>query len=277
MTTVSAPVVEPMGLHSLKVVSNASESPDTSTIVLDSPGITFHAGQFMMLYAFGVGEAPISVSGNPHSPGTLVHTIRRVGPVTDALCGLRPGDSLGVRGPYGDSWPAGEQGDDLLIVAGGLGMAPLRPAVFEAMANRSRYRNVSLIYGARTPADLLFKDDLVGWMSTSSIDVAVTVDRATSDWWGHVGLVTNEFSRVDFRPESTTALVCGPEVMMRVVARSLRDLGVPASSTWLSLERNMKCAIGFCGHCQFGSDFLCKDGPVLSYDRLAWRLGVDEL
>lgn len=275
MTT--AAVVEPMHLQSLQVVSNEAETADTRTIVLDSPGVSFEAGQFMMLYAFGIGEAPISISGNPHSHGSLVHTIRDVGTVTHSLCEASVGGSIGARGPYGDSWPAGEDGDDLLIVAGGLGMAPLRPAVFEAMANRSRYRNVALVYGARTPSDLVFKDDLVGWMSSSAIEVAVTVDRATSDWWGDVGLVTSLFPRVDFQPENTTALVCGPEVMMRVVARNLRDRGVRANKTWLSLERNMKCAIGFCGHCQFGPDFLCKDGPVLSYDLVHRRLGVDEL
>lgn len=276
MTPATA-LVEPMMLQALRVVSNEMENADTTTLVLETENITFRAGQFMMLYAFGVGEAPISISGNPHSPGSLVHTVRRVGPVTDALSEVDIGETVGARGPYGTHWPFGNEGDDLVIVAGGLGMAPLRPAVFEAMANRDRYRSVSLVYGTRTPSDLLFKDDLVGWMASPAIDVAVTVDRATSEWWGDVGLVTALFPRVDFRPENTTALICGPEVMMKVVARNLRDLGVPASNTWLSLERNMKCAIGFCGHCQLGADFLCKDGPVLSYERLAPRLGVDEL
>lgn len=267
----------PMSLRSLRVVSNEAETSDTATITLEGPGGSFLPGQFMMLYAFGVGEAPISISGNPHTPGALVHTIRRVGAVTEALCAAKPGEYLGVRGPYGTSWPIDEVTDDLLIVAGGIGLAPLRPAVIEAMAQHGRLANISLVYGARTPDDLLYKDDLLGWMGAPDINVAVTVDRATSDWWGDVGLVTTVLSRVKFRPEQTAALVCGPEVMMRVVARTLRDMGVATDRIWVSVERNMKCAVGFCGHCQFGPDMLCKTGPVLRYDTVAARLTQDEI
>ena len=266
-----------MSLHGLEVVGTEAESPDTVTITLESPGTSFLPGQFMMLYAFGVGEVPISIAGNPWMTESLTHTIRAVGRVTEALCAVQPGDTVGGRGPYGTHWPTEDVSDDLLIIAGGIGLAPLRPAIVEAIANRRRFRRISLIYGARTPSDLLYKDDLLGWVASPDIDIAVTVDRATSDWWGDVGVVTTLLPRVEFEPGRTTAFVCGPEVMMRVVARSLRDMGVGFDKTWISLERNMKCAIGFCGHCQYGSDLMCRTGPVVRYDRFASRLMVDEL
>ena len=169
----------------------------------------------MMLYAFGIGEVPISISSNPWMTESLGHTIRAVGPVTDALCAVEVGDFIGGRGPYGTNWPIDQEHEDLLIIAGGIGLAPLRPAIVEALTRRSNIRRLSLIYGARTPEDLLYKDDLLGWVASPDIEIAVTVDRATSDWWGDVGLVTSLLPRVDFEPGHTTALVCGPEVMMR--------------------------------------------------------------
>lgn len=264
-----------------RVVSKVPETPDTVTLVLEGleeHQMVFHPGQFTMLYAFGVGEVPISIAGNPFITHTLVHTVRAVGAVTDAIVALEPGQVLGARGPYGRGWPlAGAAGKDLLIVAGGIGIAPLRPAVIHALTGRAQVRCLTLIYGARSPADLLYKDDLLGWKSSPDIDLQVTVDRASSDWWGDVGLVSNLIPRVTFDPADTVALVCGPEVMMRVVARELTATGVPADRIWISVERNMKCAIGFCGHCQYGSDFICRDGPVGSYDHFEPRLKVEEL
>jgi NAD(P)H-flavin reductase len=264
-----------------RVVSKTTETPDTVTLVLeglDGHQIAFHPGQFTMIYAFGVGEVPISVSGNPFFPNTLVHTVRAVGSVTNAIVDLEPGDVVGARGPYGRGWPmAAATGKDLLIVAGGIGLAPLRPAIIHALTGRAEVRSLSLIYGARTPADLLYKDDLLGWKFSPDIHVEVTVDRAPSDWWGDVGLVTNLLPRVSFDPGNTVAMVCGPEVMMRVVARELGGSGVAADHLWMSIERNMKCAIGFCGHCQYGSDFICKNGPVGSYAHFEQRLKVVEL
>ncbi len=204
--------------------------------------------------------------------------MRAVGAVTNALCALNVGDTVGVRGPYGTAWPTDDAaGTDVVIVPGGIGLAPLRPAILEFLEQAEKFGSISLLYGARSPSDLLFKQDLLGWESSPSMNVEVTVDRATSDWWGDVGLVTNLISRVGFDPANTTALVCGPEVMMQVVARNLRDRGVSEDRIWVSMERNMKCGIGLCGHCQYGSDFLCRSGPVGSYARFAERLAWDEI
>jgi anaerobic sulfite reductase subunit B len=204
--------------------------------------------------------------------------VRAVGSVTDAMCALRPGDVVGVRGPYGRGWPVDEVTDrHLLIIAGGVGLAPLRPAVLEALSRRAEYRSLTLLYGARTPSDLLYKEDLLGWKASPDIHLEVTVDRAPADWWGDVGVVTSLLPRASFEPATTDAFVCGPEVMMRVVARELRDVGVPVDRISISLERNMKCALGFCGRCQFGSDFLCKTGPVVAYSHFSERLTVNEL
>lgn len=272
---------EPMMPRPLRVIDKRAETPDTVTLVfedLDDVETPFKPGQFMMVYAFGVGEVPLSIAGNPHMPQVLVHTVRAVGAVTNALCELEPGDVVGARGPYGAGWPLqAATGRDLLIIAGGIGLAPLRPAVIEALNERDNFLSLSLLYGARTPTDLLYQQDLLGWESSTDVQVEVTVDRASSDWWGDVGLVTMLFPRIDFNPVNTGAFVCGPEVMMRVAARELRDLGVPAQNIFISMERNMKCAIGFCGHCQYGSDFVCKTGPVGSFARFAERLGVREI
>jgi NAD(P)H-flavin reductase len=278
VTTLSSEAMTPTPY---RVVSKETETGDTFTLLLEGSNgreIDFAPGQFMMIYVFGVGEVPISIAGNPRQGHTLVHTVRGVGPVTNALCRLTPGDVIGVRGPYGAAWPIDEAREcDLVIIAGGIGMAPLRPSVLEGMARREEFRSVSLLYGARTPEDLLYKSDLLGWESSPDVNVEITVDRASFDWRGDVGLVTALIPRIDFDPPSTRAFVCGPEVMMRVVARDLADRGVEKSNIYISLERNMKCAVGFCGHCQYGADFLCKTGPVGPYGRFEPRLGLDEL
>ena len=272
---------EAMLPRSFRLVDKSYETADTVTLIFEDPNgtpLAFEPGQFMMIYVFGVGEIPISIAGNPHLPHDLVHTVRAVGAVTDALCALGPGDMVGIRGPFGTSWPLEQAvGRDLVIVTGGIGLAPLRPAVLEALNRNADFNSIALVYGARTPGDLLYRDDLLGWVSTPEMRVEVTVDRAGTDWWGDVGLVTGLIPRLDFEPVNTSVFVCGPEVMMRVVARDLRDRGVPADHISLSIERNMKCAIGFCGHCQYGSDFVCRTGPVGSYERFEQRLRVSEI
>lgn len=272
---------EPMVPRPFRLVAKEAETPDTMTLVLEDlegADMDFAPGQFMMIYVFGVGEVPISISGNPRVGGYLEHTVRAVGAVTNAICELEPDDIVGLRGPFGTSWPIEEAvSRDLLIITGGIGLAPLRPAVMEAMHRRDEISSLSLLYGARTPTDLLYKDDLLGWESSQAIDVEVTVDRASSGWWGDVGLVTNLLPRVSFEPSSTTAFVCGPEVMMRNVARELLLRGTADNDIYISMERNMKCGIGLCGHCQYGSSFLCKEGPVGSYSSFADRLTVDEI
>lgn len=277
----TSPVPEAMLPRPFQVVSTYPETPDTQTVVLeglDEQTTDFAPGQFMMMYIYGIGEVPLSIAGNPWTPGTLTHTVRAVGAVTEAICGLQPDDVVGIRGPFGSEWPLDEAvGRDLIIVAGGIGLAPLRPAVIKTLVRRTEFASLSVLYGARTPQDLLYKDDLLGWEASEDVNVEVTVDRTVGDWWGDVGLVTKFLPRTTFEPANTTAMICGPEVMMRVVARDLRDMGVPNDALWISLERNMKCGVGFCGHCQYGSDLLCKVGPVVPFTRFAQRLMVDEL
>ena len=258
------------------------ETSDTFTLELrpeDGSGETnFAPGQFNMIYAFGVGEVPISISGDPGKPGTLVHTTREVGAVTRAMLNLKPSDGLGLRGPFGVGWPVTEvRGADVVIVAGGIGLAPLRPALYQLLAARNYYGKAVLLYGTRTPADILFRRELQRWQSRFDLEVHVTVDRAMGNWKGDVGVVTTLIPRAPFDPHSTVAMVCGPEVMMRFTVQELKKRGVALENIYLSMERNMKCAIGLCGHCQFRSAFICKDGPVFRYDRLQPLLAVREI
>jgi NAD(P)H-flavin reductase len=236
-------------------------------------------GQFNMLTAFGVGESAISLSGDPAKPGRLVHTIRAVGPVSRVLAQLRPGDALGLRGPFGAGWPMTDAaGRDVVIMAGGLGLAPLRPVFYRLLAERERYGQILLLYGARSPGDILFRRELEAWRRRLDVEIEVTVDHAaTSDWHGHVGVVTTLLGRATLDSSKAIALVCGPEIMMRFSIAALQDAGVKAEAIYLSMERNMKCAIGLCGHCQFGPVFICRDGPVFRYDRIAALLRHKEL
>ncbi|MBI3858220.1 MAG: FAD/NAD(P)-binding protein [Planctomycetes bacterium] len=237
----------------------------------------FRPGQFNMLYAFGVGEVPISISGDPAGPARLVHTIRAVGAVTRAICALGKGGVLGVRGPFGSSWPLEEsRGKDVVIVAGGVGLAPLRPALCSIVADRGAYGRVSLLVGARSPEEILFARELERWRGRFDLEVRVTVDRGRSDWHGEVGVVTRLLSGASFDPAKSAAFVCGPEVMMRFAAAELEARGIEPSSIFVSMERNMKCAVGVCGHCQFGPSFLCKDGPKFPWSRVSSLLRIRE-
>ncbi len=249
------------------------ETADTFTLDLARPGgaaaLAFAPGQFNMLYAFGQGEAPISISGDPACPDTLVHTVRNVGNVTRAICNSRPGAQLGVRGPFGAPWPVAEAaGNDVVIVAGGLGLAPLRPALYHLLQHRPDYGNIELIYGARTPADLLYRLELERWRGRFDLRVHVTVDTAAADWRGGVGVVTTVIPRARFDPANTTALICGPQIMMRYTILEFLGHGLKPEQIFVSMERNMKCGLGRCGHCQWGPFFVCKDGPVFRFDRV---------
>jgi NAD(P)H-flavin reductase len=222
-----------------------------------------------MLYALGAGEVPISISAIPSGDGQLVHTVRAVGAVTRRLCAARSGDVVGVRGPFGRGWPLEEaEGRDVVVVAGGLGMAPLRPVVHALLERRDRYGRVSLLCGGRSPAELLYRDELERWRRDGSIDVGLIVDAPDREWDGEVGVVTRLIRRAAFDPANAVAMTCGPEVMMRFAASALLERGMPAPAIWLSLERSMQCATGHCGHCQLGPLFVCKDGPVVRHDRV---------
>jgi NAD(P)H-flavin reductase len=256
-----------------------AETHDTFTLELDAAGgVPFQPGQFNMLYVFGVGEVPISLSGDPARPATLVHTTREVGAVTRAMRRLRRGAALGVRGPYGVGWPlAAAAGKDVVLVAGGIGLAPLRPALYEIAAHRDAFGNVVVLYGTRSPEDVLYERELERWRTAARVHVSITVDRATRAWAGNVGVVTTLVARAPFDAARAVALVCGPEVMMRFAVEALRTRGVDEGNIFLSMERNMKCAIGLCGHCQFGPSFVCKDGPVFAYPRLKALLALREI
>lgn len=257
------------------------EFADTVTLEfrpLSGARSSFTPGQFNMIYAFGVGEAAISISGDPASGATFVHTLRDVGAISHAIAKLEQGAVAGIRGPFGIGWPvAAAEGLDIVIVAGGLGLAPLRPAIYHILANRSRYGRVSILFGSRSPADLLYRHELEQWRQRLDVDIAVSVDHADTSWRGNVGVVPSLIPRAAFDPHKTVAMVCGPEVMMRYSAAALSDAGIPAERIYLSMERNMKCAIGLCGHCQFGPDFVCKDGPVFSYSKIAKIFAVREI
>ena len=254
------------------VRSSRPDTRDTRTLELspvDGGPLAFDAGQFTMLLAFGVGEVPISISGDPTALDPLVHTIRAVGPVSRALAGASPGTVLGVRGPFGTGWSVGDgRGGDVVFVAGGIGLAPLRPAIREVCAARADYGHVAVLYGARTPDDLLYADDLQRWAGEHDVEVQVTVDHGQHAWRGRVGVVTELVARARFDGARTLGLVCGPEVMMRYSALALLDRGVRKDRVRLSMERNMQCGVGLCGHCQLREYFVCVDGPVLPYDAL---------
>lgn len=258
------------------------ETHDTFTLemapVNGNGGFKFAPGQFNMLYVFGVGEVPISISGNPGEPNVLIHTTRAVGAVTKAMWRLKRGESIGVRGPYGKNWPVEEaKGKDVVLVAGGIGLAPLRPAVYELLSERDSYGKIVLLYGSRTPADILYRKELEQWRARFDLEVFITVDRATSEWRGNVGVVTTLIPKSPFNPQNTIAMVCGPEVMMRYTVMELHKRGLPFTSIYVSMERNMKCGIGLCGHCQYGRSFICKDGPVYTYDSIQEMFLVREL
>jgi NAD(P)H-flavin reductase len=261
-----------------RLLENRRESSDTNTLTLESPPVVtggkffFAPGQFNMLGVPGLGEVPISISGDPAQPQKLVHTVRAVGNVTEAITASHPGACLTVRGPFGVGWPvekAAGEGREVILVAGGVGLPPLRPAIYHFLANPALYPTVTLLYGARDPLDLVFKRELEQWTKRSWMRVEITVDRAGSTGWlGRVGVVTTLIGQVKFNPARVMAMICGPEIMLRYTILELQKRGVAPENIYISMERNMKCGTRFCGHCQWGPYFICKDGPVFSYDQI---------
>jgi NAD(P)H-flavin reductase len=281
VTLAAAGVADPFVPQPYRVRRVRRETHDIATLELfpvagERP--EFRPGQFNMLYAFGLGEVAISMSGDPAEPDRTLHTVRNVGAVSGAIAGIEAGAMLGLRGPFGTAWPTeAAEGNDVVIVAGGLGLAPLRPAIYTVLAHRERYGRVVLLYGTRSPGDILYEREIGRWRRRLDVDIAVTVDRADPGWHGNVGVVPKLIPRASFDPHNTIAMVCGPEVMMRFTVSALHEAGLPFERIYLSMERNMKCAIGLCGHCQFGPSFICKDGPVMRYDRIADLLAVREI
>jgi len=248
------------------------ETPDTFTLLLDVGGgrtpADFMPGQFNMLYVFGVGEVPISVASS-EGETLLMHTVRSVGAVTNLLARLSVGENIGLRGPFGRGWPVAEaEGKQLLVIAGGLGLPPLRPVIEGAIAKPGRFAGVKVLYGARTPADLIYTHEHSRWQAANGCDLLLTVDRGTGDWRGNVGVVTTLFPMAGVDPGRAIAFICGPELMLKFSIMELVKIGVPPERIFISLERNMNCASGICGHCQLGPFFICRDGPVFSYPKV---------
>lgn len=274
--------VDPWLAHTVRIADITDEIEGVATYHLEfadagvGESFEFRPGQFNMLYLPGVGEAAISISSDPAQRGTLDHTVRVAGNVTGELARAGVGATFGLRGPFGSAWPIDEcLGGDVIIVTGGIGLAPLRPAIYELLNRKNEVGQVTLLYGARLPSGLLYTNEYDDWQSRG-LDVNTTVDRTDPGWQGNVGVVPQLLDRMPIDdPENTTVLCCGPEVMMWYTARSALGRGIPTERIWVSLERNMNCAIGLCGHCQFGPTFVCKDGPVVRYDKVASLLRVE--
>ncbi len=272
---------DPMLTHPVSIRKIMWENDDTFTLTLDTSGLptnfSFLPGQFNMVYVFGVGEAAISISSDPAKTNTIDHTIHRVGTITTALSQKKRGDMVGIRGPYGSSWNIDiAKGKDVVIATGGIGLAPLRPVIYSLLKRRDDYGRIIVLYGGRSALDLLFRVELEKW-EDENIEVLVTVDRGDSSWKGNVGVVTSLFSYIKLDARNTIAYVCGPEIMMKYTIDELERRGVSPDQTFLSMERNMKCAVGFCGHCQYGPTFICKDGPVYPLPRIRPLLDRKEL
>src|SRR5271165_3477902 len=270
----------PMVPAPYSLIAKRRDTADTWTLELQPRAgrrLAFVPGQFTMISAFGAGEVPISISGDPDGDGPLVHTVRAVGLATNAICRARPGEVLGVRGPFGSGWPwADIEGADVLVIAGGIGLAPLRPAILALLARRERYGRLLLLYGGRSPEQLMFAAELEQWRARG-LQVAVTVDSAGPEWLGHVGVVPQLVRRAGFDAAAAVALLCGPEVMMRFTVAALARSGVGSERIYASMERNMQCGIGHCGHCQLGPTLLCRDGPVYRWSELERWLAIREL
>jgi NAD(P)H-flavin reductase len=279
--TETAGSLEAMLTAPYRVAAKRQETYDTWTLELepvDGDAIVPGPGQFNMLYAFGVGEVPISNAGNFTSNGRLVHAIRAVGAVTKALCAAEVGSVVGVRGPFGNTWPIEEaKGKDVIFVAGGIGLPPLRPAIYHALENRQDYGRVILLYGARTPSDMLFLDEVAAWQCSFGIDLDLIVDAGDADWKGKVGLVTKLIPPAQFDPDDSRAFVVGPEIMMHFVAQELMNRDLPPEAINVSLERTMRCGVGLCGHCQIGTTLVCRDGACYTWAEVKSLLAVKEL
>ncbi|MCA9055488.1 MAG: FAD/NAD(P)-binding protein [Planctomycetaceae bacterium] len=275
---------DPWLSQSVRIERLVTETPGVVTydLVFENPetlaAYTYRPGQFNMLYLPGIGEAAISISGDPGEPSRIPHTVREAGNVTHALAKLDVGATIGLRGPFGSAWPVEAcVGGDVILVAGGIGLAPLRPTIYWLLRNRDQYGKITLLYGARSPDGLLYPDEYFNWQA-QQLEVQTTVDRGADGWTGNVGVVTVLLERLALeRPDQTCLMTCGPEVMMWHTIQAALRRGLRKDAVFVSLERNMNCALGLCGHCQFGPEFVCLDGPVFPYDRVESILKVHDL
>ena len=265
----------------MRIASIVQEVPGVATYELEfiDPTIAqrycFAPGQFNMIYLPGFGESAISISSAPGE--ALLHTVRLAGNVTGALARKRVGEELAIRGPFGTAWPVDTcRGMDLVIAAGGVGLAPLRPVVRQVVRNRTDFGRVFLLYGARTPQDLLYSREFEAWRG-AGIELEVTVDLGDAAWAGHIGVVPMLFNRLRLQADRTHVFTCGPEIMMRFVVLEALARQIPPRQIFVSLERNMSCAMGLCGHCQLGPAFVCKDGPVFDYPTIKPYMHLEDL
>jgi len=287
LNTITAPTTPllntpPMFAHPARVTAIKDEAYAIATYEIEFEAddlkerYAFRAGQFNMVYLPNIGEVPISLSSDPAETDVMGHTIRYAGNVTRAISRLRIGDTVGIRGPYGTAWPLERiHGNDVCIVTGGIGLAPLRPVIYHIINNRSDYGRVYLLYGARTPIDMLYTEQFEDW-EAHGIEIHQTVDRADESWKGHVGVVPMMFYHLRLNPKKTTVLTCGPEIMIHFVIFEALARRIPKEQIYVSMERNMKCGVGLCGHCQFGPTFVCKEGPVFAYATIEPFFGVED-
>ncbi len=263
-------------LPHIAVIKNIIEdTPDTRVFHFNFKdeklrrSFSFESGQFAEYSIFGVGEAPFCISSSPTRPDHLEFAVKRVGKLTNALHRLCVGDEIGFRGPYGNSFPLESlKGKNLVFVAGGIGMAPLRSLIWNVIDNRKLYNKIDIVYGARTPSDLSFKDDLKVWSKDETLNMATTIDREFDGWKGRVGFVPKVLEQVAPLPSNAVAIVCGPPVMIRFTFPVLEKLGFSPQQMITTLEKRMKCGIGKCGRCNIGTTYVCRDGPVFSYDQI---------
>lgn len=265
----------------VEVIERIQESPDTFTLRLRFTDPSQHAsyryapGQFNMLYLYGVGEVPISIVSDIEDVHMLDHTIRAVGRVTKALATLKTGARLGIRGPLGQGWPLRQaQGQDVLIVTGGLGCAPSVSVIRHILRRRGQFGNLTILQGVKHSNDLIWRDQYTTWAKQPDTQVLLAADVTTADWIGQQGLVTTLLDDVNLAATRTIVMLCGPEPMMIATIERLLADGIPPTQIWLSMERNMQCGVGHCGHCQIGPLFVCRDGPVFNYPTVAPLLGV---
>lgn len=275
MTAQAAPASLYLGqLATVTAVRPLTDKEKLFDLELPSGPLGHAPGQFVEVSVFGYGEAPISVASSPTAPGAFQLCVRNVGAVTGALHRLEAGAKVGIRGPFGRGFPLERlRGRDILFVAGGLGLAPLRSLIHYTFDRRHEFGHLTILIGARTPSELLFRDEFETWERRHDVDVHVTVDRADEAWSGHVGVITTLFPKVALDPKTATVVIVGPPVMYRFALAETFAKGVPGDQVYVSLERRMKCGVGKCGHCQMNGVYVCQKGPVFSYTEIA---GLEE-